>query len=134
MTSTRTSEQAPTLSTMVGGVATDLSSLMKDQIALTKSELRTAAQRAAVSSGLLVAAAFVAVLAVIFLLVTIAYALVAAGLPVWAGFGIVTLVLLILTAVLALVGYRRLQSVRGPERSIKALQQVPELLPGHADH
>jgi hypothetical protein len=79
---------------------------------------------------LLAAAAFLAVLAVIFLLITAAYGLVAAGLPVWAGFGIVTHVLVIVTAILGLVGVRRLKTISGPERSKEQLAQTRALLAG----
>jgi hypothetical protein len=118
---------------MVGGLAEDLSLLLKDQVALTKSELRDSARTVAVSSGMLVAAVFLGLLAIIFLLITIAYVLYAVGLSLWASFGIVTLVLLIVTGVLGLVGSKRFKTVHGPDRSITQLQKVPELLPGRTE-
>ena len=57
----------------------------------------------------------------IFLLVTIAY-VIAVWLPVWAGFGIVTLVLLIVGAILVMVGRKRAKTISGPERSVAALE------------
>lgn len=133
MAGTRTTEQPEGIATMVKGLGQDLSLLLRDQVALTKSELRESARTAAASSGLLVGAAFLGVLTIIFVLITIAYALFAAGLPLWASFGIVALVLLIVTAVLGLLGAQRMKKVRGPERSMIALQKVPEVLPGHAE-
>jgi hypothetical protein len=133
MTSIRTTGQPEGISTMVGGLAEDLSLLLKDQVALTKSELRDSARTAAVSSGMLVGAVFLGLLAIIFLLITIAYGLFAAGLSLWASFGIVTLVLLIVTGVLGWIGSKRIKTVRGPDRSITQLQKVPELLPGRPE-
>ena len=133
MTSIQRTDQHEGISTMVGGLAEDFSLLLKDQVALTKSELRQSARTVAVSSGMLVGAAFLGLLAIIFLLITIAYGLFAAGLSLWASFGIVTLVLLIITAVLGLVGSRRIKTVKGPDRSITQLQKVPELLPGRTE-
>jgi hypothetical protein len=133
MTSIRTTGQPEGISTMVGGLAEDLSLLLKDQVALTKSELRDSARTVAVSSGMLVAAVFLGLLAIIFLLITIAYVLYAVGLSLWASFGIVTLVLLIVTGVLGLVGSKRFKTVHGPDRSITQLQKVPELLPGRTE-
>jgi hypothetical protein len=121
-------ESARSLGPMVSGVTEDLSLLVHDQIALTKSELRQSAKVAATSSAMLVAAAVVAFLALVFLLVTAAYGLVAAGLPTWAGFGIVTLVLIIVTVVLGLVGAKRLRRVRGPERSAYQLSETKAML------
>jgi hypothetical protein len=133
MASIRTTDQPEGISTMVGGLAEDLSLLLKDQVALTKSELRDSARTVAVSSGMLVAAVFLGLLAIIFLLITIAYVLYAVGLSLWASFGIVTLVLLIVTGVLGLVGSKRFKTVHGPDRSITQLQKVPELLPGRTE-
>lgn len=121
-------ESTRSLGTMVSGVTEDLSLLVRDQIALTKSELRQSAKTAAMSSAMLVAAAVVAFLAVIFLLVTAAYGLVAAGLPTWAGFGIVTLVLIIVAAVLGAIGGKRLRGVSGPERSMQQLAETKAML------
>ncbi|HET8969462.1 MAG TPA: phage holin family protein [Candidatus Nanopelagicales bacterium] len=123
-------EPAPGVMTLVGEVKNDLTTLVKDQVALTKRELSETMGTVAKSSAVLAAAAFLAVLFVIFLLVTIAYVLVALGLPVWAGFGIVTLALLLVTAVLALVGIKRLKTVKGPERSLHQLAQTRALLAG----
>lgn len=130
MTSTRTDRPTEGLGPMISGVAQDLSALVKDQVALTKSELRESARTVASSSGMLVGAVFVALLAVIFLFVTLAYVLVELGLAVWAGFGIVTLLLLVVAAVLGLIGVQRVKSVRGPERSMKQLAETQALLPG----
>lgn len=116
------------LGAMVSGVTEDLGLLVKDQIALTKSELRESVRTAASSSAMVVVAAFAALLAVVFLLVTIAYALVAAGLPTWAGFGIVTLALLVAAAVLGLVGSRRLRTLHGPERALHQLSETQAML------
>ena len=69
-------------------------------------------------------------LGVIFLLVTLAYVLVEVGLPVWAGFGIVTLVLILFGLILVLVGRSRAKSVHGPERSMAALEATKSTLRG----
>ena len=58
----------------------------------------------------------------IFLLVTIAYVLVQLGLPVWAGFGIVTLVLFIVGLILLIVGRGHAKKVKGPERAVEQME------------
>lgn len=129
--STTSKHSSEGLGAMVSGVTEDFSLLVKDQIALAKSELRESAKSAASGSAMFVAAGVLAFLAFVFLLVTAAYGLVAAGLPTWAGFGIVALVLVVVAVVLVLVGRSQLHSVRGPERTQQQLAELPTLLPGH---
>lgn len=121
------------LGEMISDVTHDMSTLLKDQIALTKAELKTSAQTVAKSSALLLIAAFFGLLAVIFLLITLAYVL-AIWLPVWAGFGIVALLLLTLTVVAGLVGKKHLKAVQAPEKSVAQFQKTKEVLshPGAA--
>ena len=78
----------------------------------------------------IVVGAVLAFLGFIFLLVTLAYVLVALGLPVWAGFGIVTLLLIIVAVVLFLVGRAGMKKIRGPERSIAAIEATKVALAG----
>lgn len=129
--STTSKKSSEGLGAMVSGVTEDFSLLVKDQIALAKSELRESAKSAASGSAMFVAAGVLAFLAVVFLLVTAAYGLVAAGLPTWAGFGIVAVVLVVVAVVLALVGRRQLEDVRGPERTQQQLAELPTVLPGY---
>lgn len=117
-----TKQDQTSISTLMSSAVSDISTLVSDQIELTKTEIRSSAQTAGRAFGLLGAAAFIGLLFVIFLLVTIAYALVGLGLPTWAGFGIVSLVLLILAAVLGLVGYKKMNRVQGPKAAIAEIE------------
>ena len=90
---------------LVAAAVADLQRLVKAQIALAKLELQQTGRAAGKTGIFLVSALSMAALGGIFLLVTLAYVLVALGLPVWAGFGIVTLVLFIAAAILGLLGF-----------------------------
>jgi membrane protein implicated in regulation of membrane protease activity len=79
-------------------------------------------------AGLLAAAAAVAGMAALFLLLTFAWLLVQWGLPYWAAFGIVTLLLAITAAILAVVGRKQLKEVKGLERSNQSIAKTRELL------
>ena len=116
------------LGTLVSGVTEDLSALVRGEIELLRTELRDTAKTAGRGSGLLIGAGVVAFLAVIFLLLTAAWGLVQAGLPTWAAFGIVTLVLIIIAVVLGLVGRNQLEQVKGPERSQASLEKTKAVL------
>jgi hypothetical protein len=66
----------------------------------------------------------------VFVLVTLAWALVALGLPYWAGFGIVALLLLIVAAVLGFLGKKKAEGIKGPERAIAELEKTKLALAG----
>jgi hypothetical protein len=116
------------LGTLVSGVTEDLSALVRGEVELMRTELRETARTAGKGSGLLIGAGVVAFLAVIFLLLTAAWGLVQAGLPTWAAFGIVTLVLIIVAVILGLVGRNQLEQVKGPERSQASIEKTKAVL------
>ena len=120
--------QKQTLGTLVTGVTEDLSTLIRGEIDLAKTELRDSAQVMSKGAALLAAAAAVAGTAGLFLLLTFAWLLVQWGLPYWAAFGIVTLLLAITAAILAVVGRKQLKEVKGLERSNQSLAKTRELL------
>ena len=126
--STQRGHDPESLGSMVSGLTEDVSSLVRDQIALTKAELSQSAKTAAASSVLFIVAAALAGLGFVFLLVTAAYGLVAAGLPTWAGFGIVTLLLIIVAGITGYLGRNRAQMVKPPERAIAQLEQTKAVL------
>ena len=121
-------EQESSVPSLIGSALSDTQSLIKDQIELTKMELKASGKKAAGGAGMLAGAAVLGLYAFGFLLITIAYVLVELGLAVWAGFAIVTLVLLLVTALLGLLGKRRLDSVQGPERSVAAMNATTAVL------
>ena len=84
-------------------ITEDIASLVRDEIALAKAEVRQSLVRAGRGALLIAGAIALVNTAFIFLLITIGYALVAAGLPVWGAFLIVTLVLIAGAAVMVLV-------------------------------
>ena len=116
------------LGSLVSGVSEDFSTLVRGEIELVKTELRDSAKTAASGSGLLLVAGVTAFLTVIFALVTFAYVLVQLGLPVWAGFGIVTLLLAIVASGLGLLGKKRLEAIKGPEHSRASIEKTKAVL------
>ena len=118
---------------LVAAAVADLQRLIKAQIALAKLELQETGRAAGKTGIFIVAALSMAALGGIFLLVTLAYVLVAVGLPVWAGFGIVTLVLFILAAILGLLGKKESAKIKGPDRTIAQIEQTKATLQGAVD-
>lgn len=121
-------DQQQSIAKLVTSATSDIKTLVSDQVELTKAEVRQTAQQAGKTFGLLGAAAFVGVLFIVFLLVTIAYVLVAVGLPVWAGFGIVALVLLIVAAILGIMGKKRAEAIKGPEKAVEQFNATKQAL------
>jgi hypothetical protein len=113
---------------LVATAVADLQRLIKAQIALAKLELQQSGRAAGKTGIFIVGALSMAGMGGIFVLVALAYVLVALGLPVWAGFGIVALVLFIIAAILGLLGKKESTKIKGPERSIAEAEQTRDTL------
>ena len=125
-------EEERTLGQLVAQASDDLSGIVRAEIALAKAELRADVKNVAMGAGLFGAAGYLGLLASITAVITIAYALVAAGLRPWAAFLIVTAVLLVVAGILALVGRSRIKKVSPPERTIRSAKgAIAAVKPGH---
>lgn len=106
-------EYEQTIPEVIKSAIRDAQDLVRGEIALAKSELRAEVKRMAAGAGALAAAAVMAVVAVVFLFATIAWAIAdIAAWPLWAGLGLVTLLVVVIAAGLAAVGRRRLVAER----------------------
>ena len=92
--------------------------LIQAQKALLQSELQRTGEQVAATSIFAVIAIGTISLFTIFLLITIAYVFVAIGLPTWAGFGIVALVLLITAIVTGLIAKKKAEQITPPNLSL----------------
>src|ERR1035437_10245474 len=118
MTSQNDDAVERTIGQLVADATHDISSIMRSEVALAKAEIRADAQKAGLGAGMFAAAGTLAFLALILLLISAAYGLVAAGLAPWLAF-------LIVSAILVLVGKRSIDGVKGkPERAIKSTQDT----------
>jgi hypothetical protein len=118
-----TTEETPTEPTtgeLLKGIADDATTLIRQEVLLARQEMQEGLAATARGSALLVGAAVLGLYAVGFLLYTIGVAI---GGPEWLGFAVVTAVLLVVVAVLALVGRSRLAASKvAPERARAQLQ------------
>jgi Putative Actinobacterial Holin-X, holin superfamily III len=116
-----TSEE-PSTGELLKGLADDATTLIRQEILLAKQELVEGLTATAKAGALLAAAGVLGLYAFGFLLYTIGVAI---GGPPWLGFAIVTVVLLIVVAVLALVGRKRLQASKvAPEKAKAELKET----------
>jgi protein-S-isoprenylcysteine O-methyltransferase Ste14 len=117
-----------TIGQLVADATNDLSSIMRNEIALAKVEVLADAKAAGTGVGLFAAAAFVALMGLVFLFHTLAN-VIAIWLPLWAGYAITTALLFVAAVILALVGRRTVERVKGkPERAIKNAQETVDTL------
>jgi hypothetical protein len=117
-----------TLGALVADASRDLSSLVRQEIALAKAELRVDVKNAATAGAMFGAAAFLGLLAVVMLSITLALFLAWLGLEAWLAFLIVTVFFLLVAAGLALVGKRKVSKVRPPERTIRTSKDTASFL------
>jgi hypothetical protein len=110
----------PTIGRLVHDASRDISSLVKKEIQLAKSELKVSVKAGGVGLGLFAAAVFILVLAVIMLSVAIAYLLHwnGEGLDLHWAFLCVFGFYVLLAGLLGLLGVRSVKRVRAPERAI----------------
>lgn len=114
----------PSIADLLRKTVSDAQKLLRAQIALTQAEL-TATSEAVARAGIFAVLALACVsLFGIFLLVTIAYVFVALGLPTWAGFGIVSLLLIITAVVAGLVARNQAQRIRAPRLALSELSKT----------
>ena len=120
------------LGQLVAQASDDLSSIVRAEIALAKAELRGDVKNAALGGSLFGAAGYLGVLASVTGVLTVGYALVAAGLRPWLAFLIVTVALLLVAGILALIGRSRLKRLGPPERTIRTTKEaIAAVKPGH---
>jgi hypothetical protein len=122
------SKDEPTIGRLVGDATRDISTLVRSEIALAKSELKVSVKAGGVGIAMFAVAAFLGVLAIIMLSVAIAYFIHMTDLPLAWCFLIVFLLYLLLAGLLAFLGLRSVKKVRAPERAIHQAQETKSIL------
>jgi len=119
-------ETERTVGQLVADASHDISALIQSEIQLAKTEISRGLSFGGKGAGLLGAAAFLALLGLIFLFHTLAQ-VIAVWLPVWAGYLIVTILLFLIAAVLGLVGVKALKKAKAnavPQKAIRNAQET----------
>jgi hypothetical protein len=120
--------EEPSIGQLVASASRDVSTLIRHEITLAKSEVKVSLKAGGLGAALFAAAGFVLVLAVIMLSVAIAYFIHMTGLDLAWCFSIVFLLYVLIAGLLAFIGYRKIRAVRAPERAIHQAQQTKEAL------
>jgi uncharacterized membrane protein YqjE len=121
-------KSGPSISAMINSALEDMVALLRGHIELARAEIKESVSSFLKSSALLLVAVSVGHLALIFLLVTAGFGLVAAGLAPWLAFLIVSVVLLVLTGALVWAGVRKLKGLSNSHRTLDAFNETAESL------
>ena len=117
---------------LIGEVTRDMSTLMRQELALAKAEVKEEAVKAARAGGMLGAAGFAGDMVLLFASIAAWWGLAEVMPSGWAAL-IVTAIWAVTGAVLFAVGRQRMREVNPkPERTVETISEVPETLKGAA--
>lgn len=126
--------EEPTIGRLIKDAQTDISTLLRKEIQLAKSELKVSVTAGGMGAAFFAAAAFILVLAVIMLSVALAYFIHwnGDGLDLHWAFLIVFGLYVLLAGLLVFVGIRKFKQVKAPEKAIEQGREIPKALKGQA--
>lgn len=117
---------------LLGELSGDLSTLMRQEVELAKTEVRQSVSKASKGTGLLGGAAVAAHMVLLFLSVALWWAL---GTSIGRGWSalVVALIWALIAAVLAAVGRSQLKAVTGLPKTTQTAKRIPDALKGNED-
>jgi hypothetical protein len=118
----------PSVGSLVQSAMADVSTLIRGEVELAKSEIGRSAKKAGIGAGAFGAAGVVLAFSMFFLFIAIAEALRALGLPRWLSYLIVFAFLVLVAGLAAFIGIRTIKKIEKPERTIESLKDLPEVL------
>lgn len=134
MTQQHGSDTEPTIGRLVAEASRDISSLVSKEIALAKSELKVSVTNGGVGLALFAAAGFLVLLAIVIFSIALAFFIHwnGSGLDLHWAFLIVFGLYVLLAALLAFIGVKKVKKVKAPERAIAQGRQIPKAFKGKA--
>lgn len=121
-------QEEPTIGKLVVDAFDDLGALLRNMIALAKSEMKVSVKTGGIGVALFALAGFLVLLAIVMISISFGFFLVMAGLdPAWA-FLIVFGVYVLIAGILGFIGYLKVRKVKAPERTIAQAQEMPRAL------
>jgi uncharacterized membrane protein YqjE len=121
----------PSIGQLVHDASESVSTIIRGEIELAKLELRSSVKNAGTGVGMFAAAAVLLVFSLTFGLFALAEGLIALGLYPWAAFLVVFGLLVVLVALLAFLGVRKVKRVKAPQRTIDTGRDTVAYLKSH---
>ncbi|MDQ1076089.1 MULTISPECIES: phage holin family protein [Microbacterium] len=113
------------LGDLVGEVTRDMSTLMRQELALAKAEVKDSASKSAKGAGLLGGAGYAAGMVVLFLSIALWAALALVVGSAWSAV-VVAVLWAIIAGILFAIGRAQLKKVQGVPQTAATLQEIPE--------
>jgi len=121
--------QHASIGTLVRDATAQVSTLFRAEVELAKAEVTSEVKKGLQGSMFFILALSVLVFSAFFFFFFLAE-LISVWLDRWAAFLIVFALMLVVTGVLALLGYLRVRKLRAPNKTIDSLRQAATVLPG----
>ena len=118
----RSANGEKSLGELVAAATKDLSVLVQQEVALAKTEIKKEVAAAGKGAGMFGGAGLTGLFALIFLSISLAYAISWFGIGLGWGFFIVGMLYLIVAGVLALLGKKQISKVGPPEKTIATVK------------
>lgn len=121
------------LGDLMGEVTRDLSTLIRQEVALAKAELKESGTRAGKGSGMLAGAGVAGHFVLVFLSIALWYAV---GQLIGLGWSAVVVAVIwgVIAAVLASMGRKELKGIKGMPQTVETVQEIPPTLKPNGDH
>ncbi len=116
---------------LVSNATQQMSSLVRSEVELAKTELASSVKRGALGGGVLGVAGVIAAYSSFFFFFFLAE-LISIWLPRWSAYLIVFLFMLVLAGILALIGVKKFKGIKKPEKTIESVSELKHLVPGKA--
>ena len=123
----------PSLKALVAKTVADAQRLAKAQAALLQTEISATGNRIGKGGALGIVTGIMAFFATMFLLLTLAFVLVALGLPIWAGMLIVAVLLIIVGAITGFLAKREFEEAKPPAIAMEEFEKTKAALSGKPD-
>jgi len=120
--------EEPTIGRLVADASRDISSLIHNEIALAKSELKVSVKNGGTGAGMFAGAAMFGLLGIVMFSIAVALLINFSGLALAYCFLIVFGGYLAMAGLLAMVGIRKVKQVRAPERAIHQAHETTQIL------
>lgn len=117
---------------LVSNATAQMSTLFRSELELAKTELAGEAKKGAMGGGLFGVAGVIGLYSSFFFFFFLAE-LLSVWLERWASFLIVFLIMVVLAAVLALFGWKKIKKMGAPKKTIDSVNELKNLVPGQAE-
>ena len=138
LTDTHNGAPAAPVTELLKGIVNDVGELVRQEVRFARKEITSDLRKTSTATIRLALGGAVAFVGVIVLAHTLAIALATAGLPLWAAYGLVAVLLLAVGGAVAYAGYAKFQTFTPiPEKTIATITEnvsgVPQPLPNSSD-